>query len=107
MDAGKRDEETRGAAKGGDASGRHLAAKGRENHLGQGDEVWPALDGVETFAAATQRGTSWPPWQAQLTKSGGCCTHRRHIGADGDTEVGMLAADRGGWHGAKAAPLRY
>jgi hypothetical protein len=171
VEACKRDEDARGAAKGGDAGGRGLAVEGRGVQLGwlagwqrgcrhatrlclcsrgaAGAAGWrwpvgghepaaswctswsvggtgclgadaglirwsnpsgtpphgvrPALDGAETSAAASKRGTSRTPRQAQLTESAGCWTRRRRTGVGGGHfEVELPAAFQGVWQGARS-----
>ena len=47
------------------------------------DRVWPAVDGAETRAVSTLRGTTRSPRQTQLTESAKCWTRQRRTGAGG------------------------
>jgi hypothetical protein len=53
VEAWKCDEDTRGAAKGGDAGGRQLAAKGRGDQLGQGGRFGGRFDAKAIVKPAT------------------------------------------------------
>ena len=62
VEACKRDEDARGAAKGGDAGGRQLAAKSRGDQQGQGDKLAGTDAGtrvVSVVAGGRRRGPSW------------------------------------------------
>ena len=61
VEACKRDEDARGAAKGGDAGGRGLAVEGRGVQLGQGDKLAGKEAAGTRLASVSAGGGRWGP----------------------------------------------
>ena len=64
VEACKRDEDARGAAKGGDAGGRQLAAKSRGDQQGQGDKLAGTDAGTRVVSVVAGRRRRGPPASA-------------------------------------------